>query len=123
MDATTTPAPKFYDVLPIRGGKRVALEWMPAAEDFTTLAGYCVLTSDRDRTGYSVSEFPVGWNGRGFQFTKVSGTGSDPTQESYSVFCGKGAPDHSQCECQGFLRWGWCKHSDAILTLIANEWI
>lgn len=125
MNATTPTEPQreCIDVLPIRGGKRMALTWIPHADDYTPLAGYAVISGERDRTGYAVTQFPAGTL-LGFQFTKVGGKGTDKDRESYGVFCGKdGDASKDHCECAGFARWKTCKHSDAARTLLINRWL
>jgi hypothetical protein len=52
---------------------------------------------------------PVAWGGRGFSLEKADGT------DTYCVLL-DGA--RSTCECLGFLRWGHCKHVEALAALV-----
>jgi hypothetical protein len=119
-----TTATTYLDVLPVRGGKRQAMEWMPHTSDFAHGEGFVILTSKTDRTSYAVSECPEA-TGRCFLFSKVKpGTGTAKNKDSYIVRClTAGDKDVDTCECDGFRRWGWCKHSDAARTLLMNRWL
>lgn len=118
----TEPKP-CVEVLPERNGKRAALTWYPLSGDDMPQAGFAVITTDRDRTAYSVTEFTCGWPGRGFYLSKIGGEGTDKTQEGYSVFCSKHGPEADSCECAGFTRWCHCKHVDTVRALLSNDWI
>ncbi len=122
----TAPDPlahKWYDVLPTRGGFAIAMQWVPQTTDSSPLAGFVMLDSKRDRTVYRVSEFPVSWAGRGFTFAKIKGEGTDKTVENYNVFAATAGAAHDGCDCKSTARWGYCKHSDAVRTLINNSWL
>lgn len=125
-EAASTPT-KGIDVLPIRGGKRIALEWFPHTEDAPTggralpLAGYVRLTSDRDRTSYAVTECPDE-HGRSVVFSKVGGKGTDRKREWYVLRCDRDGT-HAKCDCEGHTRHGHCKHADSLETLVANRWL
>jgi hypothetical protein len=109
----------YVEILPERkSSKRTAINWVPSAGD-TPVAGVLTVHADRGSATYVVSEFPTDWAGRGFTFAKVAG-GTGP-EESYSVFCG----DHGAklCECRGFERFRYCRHTDAAEALIANGWL
>lgn len=111
------------DVLPVRGGKRIALKWIHKTTDFSTLAGYVVLTDARDTAAYSVSEFPRSV-GRGFMLTKVGGRVKSARQSGYAVECvTAGEEPTGGCECAGFAYGGRCRHLDAVATLLANGWL
>jgi hypothetical protein len=126
MDATTTPAPpKWIDVLPERGGKRFTIEWQAHSDDYSPLAGFVVIEDAKTRTAYAVTESPDS-PGRAFLFSKVGGksAGTDPARESYVVRCvDTDAGPVDVCECSGFRRWRWCKHTDTARTLILNRWL
>lgn len=118
---TETPA-KFIDVLPIRGGKRQSLEWLPHAEDFEHGEGFVILTSDRDRTSFAVAQYPGDSPLLGFVFTKVSGKGTDKDRESYVLTCTRNG-NEAKCDCRGHVRHGHCRHSDCLETLFLNRWL
>ena len=131
-EATANKPVRFLDVLPVRGGKRQSLEWMPhdtPPDDGAALpqAGFVVLTSDRDRTAYAVTEYPVSW-GRGFVLTKIGGKGTDKTRECYDVQCSNAPRDEKgeyddKCDCRGAVTHGSCRHQDAVRTLLINRWL
>ncbi len=123
MNATDDKTRAFLDVLPTRGGKRVALRWLPATGDFNPQAGFAVLDDDKLQTAYALTEYPCAI-GRGFFFSKVGGkdAGTDKTRGGYCVECGTTAAQ-DRCECRGFQRWGWCRHCDAARTLLINAWL
>lgn len=114
----------FTEVLPARkSSKRSALNWAPVTDNaFSHVAGVLVIHTDRASVGYTVSEFPTGWTGRGFVLAKVT-TGTDPESESYSVFCNPARPAAVSCDCKGHERFLHCKHADAVVSLIANNWL
>ena len=80
-----------------------------------------IYTGRRVSVTYRVREFPCGWDGRAFEFEKLT-SGTDLEAESYAVFCGRNGQDKS-CECKGFLMTGMCKHLAAAESLIANGWL
>lgn len=109
--------PAFTEVLPARkSSKRSAITWEPVPGDGQA-AGVLVIHTDRASATYHVAEFATDWAGRGFHFAKLT-DGTDPTAESYGVFCG--ANGARLCDCKGFERWRNCKHTDAIEALVAN---
>jgi hypothetical protein len=57
--------------------------------------------------------------GEAFQLTKIVPTGDGPAElgEVYHVLCEDAWPEAPRCDCMGALRWGHCKHADAIKTL------
>ncbi len=123
LPAATAAPTKWEDVLPVRGGSRYGLEWMPHAEDFAHGEGFVVLTSKRDRTAYAVTAT----NGEHallyFVFTKVGESkGTDAGRESYLLNCTVNG-NEPKCDCKGHVRHGYCRHSDAISTLIINRWL
>lgn len=121
--AATTPETKEgIDVLPVRGGKRGAIRWIPKANDDTPLAGFVVIDTHTDRTGYRVTEFPTGRKDRGFMLTKCGGKGTDQKRAGYAVFCGE-RPEQDTCECEGFRNHRHCKHADSMRTLLMNHWL
>jgi hypothetical protein len=108
----------------VRDGKRGAIKWLPHAEDDTPQEGFVIITTDRDRTVYAVTGFPTSM-GRGFFLGKLGGkdAGTDKRRAGYSVVCAARGPEGDHCECAGFSRWGWCKHSDCCRTLLMNGWV
>ena len=111
----------YTEVLPERkGSKRGAVRFTPAAGEYEPVAGVMAIDTGRSSAEYLVTEFPTGWDGRGFQLDKLAG-GTDAEAGGYAVFCGRGA--RASCECRGFLRWGNCKHADAVEACRANGWL
>jgi hypothetical protein len=116
MTATTTPPATFTELLPPTKSnpKGYALDWTPAGEG--AKAGLLVIKQKRIYVTYSVTEFDVDWQGRGFALTKLT-EGSDPTEERYSCFLAKEG-SHAYCDCKGFHYTSACKHVSALQTLI-----
>jgi hypothetical protein len=85
------------------------------------IAGDLTIKNRRVYVTYTVTEFPSGWDGRGFYLSKQT-TGSDPTEEAYSCFIARNGED-KQCECKGFAHTGGCKHLATLAALIANGWL
>ena len=86
------------------------LRWVPNADDWSPVAGALTITIDGKATTYTVTEFPLGLPGRGFQLATVGGI------ESYGVECG---PRQTTCECYDSLyRRRACKHIAAVRKLI-----
>ena len=113
----------FTEVLPVRkASQHSALNWTPVSDDFSPVAGVLVLHTDTATSGYTVTEFPTGWTGRGFTLRKLP-QGSDPTEEAYSVFCNPARPLAASCTCKGHQRFDHCKHADAVASLIENGWL
>jgi SWIM zinc finger len=113
----------FTETLPAtRSSKHSALNWTPATDDGPP-AGLLAIHTDRASATYEVTEFPTGWDGRGFHLAKLAG-GTDAEGESYDVFCARNGQDR-QCSCKGFAfgRGKNCKHIEALLALIANGWL
>ncbi len=128
-EPTAAPAPvkRWEDLLPKRGGKSISLHWFPTPRDFPapgeTLpqAGFVVLTSGRDRTTYAVTESPES-HGRCVCLSKSRGKGTDKSRAAYVVVCDHDGT-HGRCECEGWRRYGYCKHLDTVQTLIMNRWL
>src|SRR5262245_37909277 len=57
--------------------------------------------------------------GEAFQLTKIIPTGDGPAElgEVYHVLFEDAWPEAPRCDCKGALRWGHCKHADAIKAL------
>lgn len=120
--ATDLRRRECVDVLPLRGGHRLALRWIPRTGDFTPQAGFMVLEDAKTSTAYSVTECPTHY-GRSFFVAKVGGrgAGTDKGRESYSVECGP-TEATDRCDCRGFMH-GHCRHADGLRTLLLNAWI
>lgn len=114
----------FTEILPARkASSHSALQWLPVDDEaHPQVAGVLTISTDRSRHAYQVSEFPTGWTGRGFTLAKLT-TGTDPTAESYSVFCNPSRPAAASCDCRGHQRFDTCKHCDSICALLANGWL
>lgn len=113
----------YTEVLPAtKSNPHAAIRFAPAEGDaFHPLAGTLTIEDKRSSTDYLVTEFPTGWEGRGFQLDKLD-VGTDQEAEGYAVYCGRNGQDR-QCECRGFLRHGHCKHVSAIVACISNGWL
>ncbi|WP_439627425.1 hypothetical protein [Gemmata sp.] len=86
----------------------------------TPAAGTLLIESPTRQAEYLVEEFPAGWQGRGFQLSKISG-GTDADETGYSVFCDpKG---RCSCECKGFVRHGHCRHAEAVASCVKEGWL
>ena len=81
-------------------------------------AGVLTIKQKRIYVSYVVVEFPVEWAGRGFHLSKLT-EGSDPAEDGYDVFVAKDSP-HRFCPCKGFTYAHSCKHTLALVALIAN---
>lgn len=116
--------PVYTEVLPERKSSRhSAINWKPVQDDAAPhLAGVLTIHTDNASAVYLVSEFPTGWTGRGFTVRKAT-AGTDPTAESYSVYYPKSGPIAASCDCRGHERFLHCKHVDAVVALVANEWL
>ncbi len=108
------------EVLPAtKSSRHGAIRWTPA--DDGPAAGTLTIDTDRARVDYAVTEFPTGWDGRGFHFEKT-GAGTDADEAGYDVFVARNRQDR-MCSCKGFTRHGHCKHVSAALALIENGWL
>ena len=116
------PSPRYIDVLPVRGGKRQSLEWIPHSEEAEHGEGFVVLTSDKDRTSYAVAQTHGEPYMLGFVFSKVSSTGTDAKRPAYLLTCTRSGSE-PKCDCAGFARHGHCRHADSLQTLFANRWL
>lgn len=114
----------YTELLPERkASRRSGIRWTPATDnDFSPVAGFLLIDTDRARVSYTVAEFPCQFPGRAFHLAKV-GEGTDPTEPSYAVFCSHHGPAGDSCDCKGHTRFGHCKHGDALRALLANGWI
>lgn len=114
--------PTYTEILPARkSSKRSAINYTPSGGEYEPIAGTLTIHTDRASADYLVTEFVPGWDGRAFTLEKIDG-GTDAEQESYSLFCARNGQDRT-CECKGFVRWGNCKHLDAVLACITNGWL
>jgi hypothetical protein len=120
-DPPATP-PTYVELLPATASsKHSGIRWTPSADEFGPTAGTLVIDVDRSRSVYVLSEFPTGWDGRGFHFEKVT-AGTDKDEDSYDVFVSRNGQDHL-CGCRGFCRHGHCKHVSSVLALLENDWL
>ncbi len=81
-----------------------------------------VLGDSRSGTGYWLEELRPAYriNGRCFRLTKFASTpGSDPEGTVYDlIICPVHGHGSHQCDCRGWLRWGHCRHVNALLSLV-----
>ena len=68
-------------------------------------------------TTYSFAEVPCDIGGRGFVVEKVD-PATGRTLETYHT---RIDGEHLSCDCRGFLRHQLCKHTDALIALVAAE--
>lgn len=73
-------------------------------------AGVCIITMDKRSTYYAFAEIPCEIGGRGFAMHRL-GLGT-----LYHLRVGE--PVDCECECKGFLRWGYCRHVLGLLALL-----
>ena len=113
----------FTELLPQRKAGRKTVRFTPAADESLPPAGVLTVegTAKRDSAAYLVTEFPTGWDGRGFYLAKTAG-GTDDAEAGYSVFVARNR-QNMNCDCKGFQRHGNCKHCDAVLACITNGWL
>lgn len=109
-----------------KGVRAAGIEWTPAGPDGVEVgglpaAGTVRIMMGKVSCGYTVTEFPVSWHGRGFHLEKL-GTGTDADESGYDVFCGANGQD-KMCSCKGFTRHNRCKHLAAAEALLANGWL
>lgn len=106
----------YHTTMPeTKSAKNWTLTFLPSSNDYSPVCGVLEIGSSRGRTMYCVTEFPTGFEGRGFNLGKI---GDDVrVEENYAVFCGR-RPESDTCECLGFLSVGSCKHLKAIRTLV-----
>jgi hypothetical protein len=112
----------FVELLPpTKTSPRGAIHWTPSAEQAGS--GLLEICTSRVYATYFVLEYGTQWDGRAFNFVKVT-EGSDGRSESYDVFCSRNGQDH-QCSCKGFTygKGKPCKHVAAAKALIENNWL
>ena len=110
----------FIELLPAqKSSPHSAIHWTPNA---LGTSGLLVVHTARASVTYTVTEFSTPWEGRAFHLVKQS-EGTDPTCDSYDVFCHRAGQDN-QCSCAGFAygRGKPCKHILACQALISNRW-
>ncbi|HEV3436899.1 MAG TPA: SWIM zinc finger family protein [Gemmata sp.] len=112
----------YVEVLPAqKSSLQNAIKWTPSERQ--PGAGLLEICTTRLSATYFNIEYGTPWDGRAFNLSKVT-PGSDPESESYDVFCHRGGQNH-QCSCKGFAygRGRACKHIEAALALISNNWL
>jgi hypothetical protein len=82
------------------------------------IEGVLVLTVDGEATAYLARRIPAD-AGEGWELMKFRKAEGDE-RIVYHVCLAIRHGQHS-CECKGFLRWGHCKHVEALLALAAKE--
>ena len=108
---------------PTKSEKHWGFRFAKAEADYSPICGTIIIESTKQQCEYILSEFPTGWDGRGFHFDKVT-EGSDPESESYDVFLSRTPGGHT-CDCKGFTysRGAGCKHIACVLGCIENNWL
>jgi hypothetical protein len=112
--------PTFTEILPAtKTSKHNGIEWTP--ESIGSASGLLVIRQHgKGKDGaYRVTERPCDWAGRAFHFEKIGG-GTDPDATSYDVLIGQ---HDRRCDCKGFTRHGHCRHTEAILAILENEFL
>jgi hypothetical protein len=119
-DPPATP-PTYVELLPATASsKHSGIRWTPSADEFGPTAGTLEITCGRTTRRVEVVEFACDWAGRAWTLVKLD-PGSDPSESSYHVFCGRDGS--RQCSCKGFTRFGHCCHVAALEALLENRWI
>ena len=110
----------FTELLPAtKSEPHGAITWAPATDNaMSSVAGLLTITGKRCHGSYRVTEFPTGWDGRGFYLEKAE-TGLECASEGYSVMIARNGQD-KLCQCKGFTFAGHCKHLSALEALIEN---
>lgn len=102
--------PKFCELVPSKSEPERAIEFDRDEREL-------VIASRKRWTRFHVREIACGAT-RGVELTRLAGDGVAP---KYRVYVG--GKGERQCDCDGF---GWskdgrCRHTDAVVCLIANE--
>ncbi len=107
---TTTPkaAPRQRKPRP-KPARSIRLCVRPTEEN----VGVVRITVGKESHDYLLTEIPAVAFGRGFKVEKI-GFGCDESVYHVNI-----DGDKRTCECEGFLRWNHCKHSDGLAALIA----
>jgi len=71
-------------------------------------------TRTGETTDYTVEVLPTAWEGIAARLTKPDGT-------AYDVFAA--ARGHDLCDCQGFTRFGYCRHVSYVRLALSNQWL
>lgn len=110
----------FTELLPRREHRAApAMRWTPADEPSGPRVGVLAIDTPRAACVYAVETFPADGAGYGVCLLKLA-PGTDATEGHY---CLSVAPGGVACECKGFVRWGHCKHADAVSAALANGWL
>lgn len=106
----------YHTTMPeTKSAKNWTITFLPSSNDYSPVAGVLEIGSSRGRATYCVTEFAVGFDGRGFNLGKI---GDDVrVEENYAVFCGR-RPGADTCECRGWVATGGCKHLRAVRDLV-----
>ena len=107
MNATQTARPRQRKPRP-KPTRYVRLVIQPGADSL----GVVRLTVGGKSADYLLTPLAADF-GRGFQVEKI---GLEGNGEVYHVNLDG---DKKTCECEGFLKWGHCKHADGLAALIA----
>lgn len=118
MTAKTIRPSEVTELLPSRKSYKpgACFRWHTASRILTTT------TDLKTEQRYWLTEYPVDdVDSRDFVLQKLD-DGTDPESDSYTVFLAD-AQGFDSCDCRGQLRWGHCKHVDAVRAILANGWL
>jgi hypothetical protein len=114
----------YSEMLPeTKSEKRWGVKFHKSDDAHSPVCGRVVIEAPGKWCEYRLTEFPTGWDGRGFRLDKLA-AGTDPESENYDVFVGRNRQD-VRCDCKGFTygRGKPCKHIAAVVALIGNGWL
>lgn len=115
MSTVTAPAAPRNASSPDRGAPSRTVRLQTSAHGHRVMTITEVKGRRTLATAYHLEEVDAGMGRRGFRLSKVersTGTDTTPEADAYHVVTSR---EGVACECKGFLRWGHCKHSSALV--------